>query len=98
MTAQLVAFDLPGGPAFVAALQRVWDRGDAAFPVDQRLPPAAKAALIATMATGSAIDASGAIYISTTGNPNIPGLTGLADEDVMRFVPSALGSATSGAW
>ena len=25
-------------PAFVDALQRVWDRGDAVFPVDQRLP------------------------------------------------------------
>jgi PKD repeat protein len=45
-----------------------------------------------------AIDASGAIFISTTGNPNLPGLTGLADEDVVRFVPSTLGSLTSGAW
>jgi serine protease AprX len=45
-----------------------------------------------------AIDASGAIFISTIGNPAIPGLTGLADEDVMRFIPSTLGSATSGAW
>jgi O-succinylbenzoic acid--CoA ligase len=34
-----VAIDLPGGPEFVTALQRVWDRGDAALPVDRRLSP-----------------------------------------------------------
>ncbi|MDQ3543730.1 MAG: hypothetical protein M3431_07705, partial [Actinomycetota bacterium] len=36
MTARLVALDLPGGPGFVVALRWVWDRGDAAFPIDQR--------------------------------------------------------------
>jgi len=36
--AELVMLDLPAGPAFVEALQRVWDTGDAAFPLDQRLP------------------------------------------------------------
>ena len=35
---KLVALDLPGGPDFVERLQRIWDAGDAAFPVDQRLP------------------------------------------------------------
>ncbi|MGH9056549.1 MAG: class I adenylate-forming enzyme family protein [Acidimicrobiales bacterium] len=42
----LVAIDLPGGPAFVAALQRAWDRGDAALPLDQRLSAGAQAALV----------------------------------------------------
>jgi o-succinylbenzoate---CoA ligase len=60
VTGRLVTLDLPGGPAFVTALRRVWDRGDAAFPVDQRLPPTAKAALIAAMAPAAAIDSSGA--------------------------------------
>lgn len=32
--------DLPAGPGFVDALQRVWATGDAVFPLDQRLPPA----------------------------------------------------------
>jgi O-succinylbenzoic acid--CoA ligase len=73
VTAQLVALDLPGGPAFVRALQRVWDRGDAAFPVDQRLPPAAKAVLIATMAAASAIDAAGAETTLDGGRPVEPG-------------------------
>ena len=34
----LVAVDLPAGQAFVDALQRAWDRGDAVLPVDGRLP------------------------------------------------------------
>ena len=33
----LVALDLAGGPDFVTALRRVWDDGDAATPLDQRL-------------------------------------------------------------
>lgn len=49
---ELVALALPGGPAFVAALQRIWERGDAAFPLDLRLPrPAREAALAAVGAT-----------------------------------------------
>jgi O-succinylbenzoic acid--CoA ligase len=73
VTAQLVALDLPGGPTFVAALRNVWDRGDAAFPVDQRLPPAARAALIATMAPASAIDASGVEHALDGGRRVEPG-------------------------
>ncbi|HEY5108998.1 MAG TPA: long-chain fatty acid--CoA ligase [Acidimicrobiales bacterium] len=40
---ELVALDLPAGPAFVDTLRAVWDAGDAALPVDPRLPrPAAE--------------------------------------------------------
>ena len=38
MTGTLVAIDQPGGPGFVDRLQTIWEAGDAAFPVDQRLP------------------------------------------------------------
>ncbi|MCU1354323.1 MAG: menE [Acidimicrobiales bacterium] len=51
----LVAIDLPGGPAFVAALQRIWDAGDAALPVDQRLPPPARASLLDAMAPAAIV-------------------------------------------
>jgi O-succinylbenzoic acid--CoA ligase len=57
--AVLVAIDLPGGPAFVAALRRVWDDGDAALPVDQRLATGAKAALLDVMAPGAIVDGTG---------------------------------------
>ncbi len=73
MTGRLVALDLPGGPAFVAALRRVWNAGDAAFPVDQRLPPSAKAALIAAMAPAVAIDPSGVETTLEGGLPMEPG-------------------------
>lgn len=43
---ELVAIDLPGGPAFVAALRRAWDDGDAVVPVDPRLPAPARDALL----------------------------------------------------
>jgi o-succinylbenzoate---CoA ligase len=46
---QLVAIDLPAGHEFVVALQRIWDRGDAALPIDQRLSASAKRALMVGM-------------------------------------------------
>ena len=35
---ELVALDLPGGIGFVDALRAIWDTGDAAAPLDPRLP------------------------------------------------------------
>ncbi len=43
---ELVAIDLAGGPAFVDALRRAWDDGNAVLPVDQRLPGPARTALL----------------------------------------------------
>lgn len=67
----LVALDLPGGPAFVDALRRVWDRGDAVLPVDQRLPGPARAALLAALRPGRIVDADG--EHSLEGDPVEPG-------------------------
>ncbi|MFZ4719175.1 MAG: class I adenylate-forming enzyme family protein [Ilumatobacteraceae bacterium] len=55
----LVALDLPGGPGFVEALRREWDHGNAVLPVDRRLPPAAKAALLAAMQPDRLVDEAG---------------------------------------
>jgi O-succinylbenzoic acid--CoA ligase len=55
----LVAIDLPGGPEFVTALRREWDDGNAVLPVDRRLPPPARQALLAEMAPSFIIDADG---------------------------------------
>jgi O-succinylbenzoic acid--CoA ligase len=57
----LAALDLPGGPAFVDALVRVWDRGDAAFPVDQRLPDPARARVLAAMRPATIIAPDGEV-------------------------------------
>jgi len=65
----VVALDVPRGPRFVTALQRVWDRGDAALPVDQRLPHAARADLLAALAAGSVIGPDGDEVALPDGRP-----------------------------
>lgn len=47
---------------------------------------------------GLYIDAAGAIYISTLGNPAVTGLSSLADEDVIKFTPTSTGATTAGTW
>lgn len=84
---RLVALDLPGGPGFVAAVRRTWDAGDAVLPVDQRLPRAGKAALLAAMRPAAVIDAAGeltelhddapieagdAVVVATSGSTGVP--------------------------
>jgi O-succinylbenzoic acid--CoA ligase len=67
----LVALDLPGGPGFVDALRRVWDRGDAVLPVDQRLPGPARAALFAALRPARIVDGDGERRLD--GDPVEPG-------------------------
>ena len=54
----LVAIALDG-EALVHALLAVWDRGDTALPIDQRLPADAADALVAAMGARAVIDAAG---------------------------------------
>ena len=69
---RLVAIDLPGGPAFVDELQRIWDAGDAAFPVDQRLPDAAKRSLCEAMRVGDGVESGDALVVATSGSTGSP--------------------------
>ncbi|MFM7685393.1 MAG: class I adenylate-forming enzyme family protein [Actinomycetota bacterium] len=55
----LVAIDLPGGQGFVDELRRIWDAGDAALPIDRRLPAPARSALLEAMAPSSLVDDNG---------------------------------------
>ena len=57
--ADLIALDLPGGAAFVDALRRAWDAGDAIFPIDQRLPPAARTRVVEAMRPSAVVNGSG---------------------------------------
>ena len=72
MTPRLVALDLPGGPAFVAGLQHIWDHGDAVFPVDQRLPAPAKAVLLDAMGVGEPVEQGDALVVATSGSTGTP--------------------------
>ena len=83
---RLIAIDLPNGVTFVDALQRIWDRGDAAFPLDQRLPAPARDSLLADLAPAAVVDGSGeyglgdsdplepgdAVVLATSGSSGTP--------------------------
>ena len=74
------------GHAFVETLQKVWERGDAAMPVDPRLPKAALELLLTTLAPTIWIDANGeerrlngrqvdsgdALVVATSGSTGTP--------------------------
>jgi len=40
----------------------------------------------------------GRLLFSTVGGPTVPGLSGVADEDLLVFTPASLGASTSGTW
>ena len=56
---QLVALDMPGSATYVDELIRVWDRGDAVLPLDQRLSAAARRALATEMKASAVITPNG---------------------------------------
>ncbi|MEQ1873515.1 MAG: AMP-binding protein [Ilumatobacteraceae bacterium] len=81
----LVAIDLPGGPEFVEALKRTWDAGNAALPIDRRLPAPARAALLESLAPdrlltsegihelpGRGVETGDALVIATSGATGVP--------------------------
>ncbi len=72
MAARLVAIDMAAGPGFVGELQRIWNAGDAAFPVDQRLPDAAKTAVCASMRVGEPVEPGDALVVATSGSTGTP--------------------------
>jgi hypothetical protein len=47
---------------------------------------------------GLAVLPGGDLVVSVIGSPTVNGLTGLQDEDLIRFTPSSLGPATAGTW
>lgn len=83
---RLVAIDLANGRLFVDVLQMIWDRGDAALPIDQRLPASARNSLLAELRPSSVIDDAGehgladgfgvepgdAVVLSTSGSSGVP--------------------------
>lgn len=84
---ELVMLDLPAGPLFVEALQRVWEQGDAIFPLDQRLPAAEAQRVIEvaqptavieadgqqrSLASGSPVESGDALVVATSGTTGAP--------------------------
>ncbi len=71
--APVVTLDLPAGPGFVDALQRVWDMGGAAFPLDQRLPDAERRLTMQRLAPTHVLDSGGEIRSCDGGRPTESG-------------------------
>ncbi len=71
--AALVAIDLPGGPAFVTALRKIWDQGDAALPIDQRMAVAAQEDTIRSLQACAVVGPGGERRNLEGGSPVEPG-------------------------
>lgn len=84
---RLVALDLPAGEAFLGALRRLFDAGDAALPIDPRLPLPQRERLLAALRPSFVIDANGdeqqladgvpteagdALVVATSGTTGVP--------------------------
>ena len=69
---KLTALNLPGSPDFVHALQSVWERGDAVFPLDRRLPVAAQRSMLQGFGVATVISEDGETALSD-GEPVEPG-------------------------
>jgi O-succinylbenzoic acid--CoA ligase len=67
---RLVPIEAIPGAAFVDALRRVWDEGDAVLPVDPRLPD--PAALCAAMRTEDPVEDGDALVVATSGTTGEP--------------------------
>jgi len=66
---ELVALDLPGGAGFVDTLRAIWDTGDAAAPLDPRLPRAARDALLAALRPSRVVASDGEHHVMAGGLP-----------------------------
>jgi O-succinylbenzoic acid--CoA ligase len=63
---------MPGGPAFVDALRRAWDDGDAVLPVDTRLSRDAARRLIDAMRPDDPVQDGDALVVPTSGTSGEP--------------------------
>ena len=69
---RLVPLAADAGPAFVEALLRAWDGGDAVLPVDPRLPRAAADALLTAMRLDEPVEEGDALVVATSGTTGEP--------------------------
>ncbi len=66
---ELVALDLPGGTGFVDALRAIWDTGDAAAPLDPRLPPIARRVMLDALRPTRVVGSDGEQHALPDGMP-----------------------------
>lgn len=88
---RLVALDAVPDQTFLDGLRRAWDGGDAVLPVDPRLPAPARAALLAGMGAGEAVEPGDALVLATSGT------TGEAKGAVLTHAALAASAAATSA-
>ena len=78
---RLVVLDAVGS-AFVDGLRRAWDDGDAVFPLDPRLPAAARTAVLAAASPDLPVEPGDALVVATSGSTGAPKAVVLTHEAV----------------
>lgn len=68
----LVPLEAVPGPAFVERLRDIWGRGDAALPVDPRLPAPARDRLLEALRPGEPVEDGDAVVVATSGTTGTP--------------------------
>ncbi len=86
---ELVALDLPGGMGFVDALRAIWDTGDAAAPLDPRLPPAARTTMLEALRPTRIVGSDGQQHALRDGLP-------VADGDALVVATSGTSGQPKG--
>ncbi len=69
---RLVAIEATPSPEFVSRLSGIWERGDAAFPVDPRLPEDLRNQLRADLGVGDEVAEGDALVVATSGSTGRP--------------------------
>jgi O-succinylbenzoic acid--CoA ligase len=70
------------GSAFVDALQRAWDAGDAVLPLDPRLPAPAQDAVLAAARVDDPVEPGDALVVATSGTTGAPNAAVLTHEAI----------------
>jgi o-succinylbenzoate---CoA ligase len=70
---ELLALDLPPGPAFVQAMRSAWESGDAVLPLDPRLPRPVIERLIDVLQPARVVSSEGTRALPGGGNPTEQG-------------------------
>ena len=86
---KLVGIDIPLSAQFVTALQDIWNAGDCAFPIDQRLAQKQKAQLVEEFFVDEIVTTEGHSVLETRGS-------NIADNDAVLFTTSGSSGTPKG--
>ena len=98
---RLIELDATGDSTFVDRLRTIWDGGDAALPIDPRLPPAARERLREAMRVGDEVAFGDALVVPTSGSTGEPKGVVLTHEAIAASAAATnarLGATSDSRW